>query len=208
MPSAPELTEYFFRRESGRMVAALTRVFGVHNLALAEDAVQDAFCRALAVWNLRGVPDNPGAWLTATAKAPRARCRSSDPNRRSVRAGAEPFVRRRAGHGVFVRHRRVVRWDRHRRRAASHDVLLLPSAPQGRGAGPAHSQHSVRIWWRHSGPSMPPNDRIATRFIRPRSVNWSVGAAMLPRRARISVWRWRTHGTTPSAAFWPAASSP
>jgi len=50
------------------MVAALTRVFGVHNLALAEDVVQDAFCRALEVWPFRGVPDNPSAWLMATAK--------------------------------------------------------------------------------------------------------------------------------------------
>ena len=39
--------DHLFRRESGRMVAALTRIFGVHNLALAEDVVQDAFCRAL-----------------------------------------------------------------------------------------------------------------------------------------------------------------
>jgi RNA polymerase sigma factor (sigma-70 family) len=50
------------------MVAALTRVFGVHNLALAEDVVQDAFCRALEVWKFRGVPENPSAWLMATAK--------------------------------------------------------------------------------------------------------------------------------------------
>ena len=39
-----ELDEHFFRREAGRMVPALTRIFGVHNLALAEDVVQDAFC--------------------------------------------------------------------------------------------------------------------------------------------------------------------
>ena len=50
------------------MVATLTRVFGVHNLALAEDVVQDAFCRALEVWNFRGVPEDPQAWLMATAK--------------------------------------------------------------------------------------------------------------------------------------------
>src|SRR5580704_15834804 len=50
------------------MVATLTRLFGVHNLALAEDVVQDAFCRALEVWQFRGVPDNPSAWLMATAK--------------------------------------------------------------------------------------------------------------------------------------------
>ncbi|HEX8904521.1 MAG TPA: DUF6596 domain-containing protein, partial [Longimicrobiaceae bacterium] len=62
------LDEHLFRRESGRMVAALTRIFGVHNLALAEDVVQDAFVRALEVWKVRGVPDNPSAWLMATAK--------------------------------------------------------------------------------------------------------------------------------------------
>jgi RNA polymerase sigma-70 factor (ECF subfamily) len=63
-----ELSEHLFRRESGRLVAALTRIFGVHNLALAEDVVQDAFCRALEVWKVRGIPDNPGAWLMAVAK--------------------------------------------------------------------------------------------------------------------------------------------
>ena len=50
------------------MVAALTHLFGAHNLALAEDVVQDAFCRALEVWPFRGVPENPAAWLMATAK--------------------------------------------------------------------------------------------------------------------------------------------
>jgi RNA polymerase sigma-70 factor (ECF subfamily) len=63
-----DLSEHFFRRESGRMVAALTRIFGVHNLALAEDVVQDAFCRALEVWKVRGIPENPSAWLMTTAK--------------------------------------------------------------------------------------------------------------------------------------------
>jgi RNA polymerase sigma factor (sigma-70 family) len=50
------------------MIATVTRIFGVHNLALAEDVVQDAFRRALEVWKFRGVPDNPSAWLMATAK--------------------------------------------------------------------------------------------------------------------------------------------
>ena len=60
--------DHLFRRESGRMVATVTRVLGVHNLALAEDVVQDAFCRALEVWRIRGVPEDPSAWLMATAK--------------------------------------------------------------------------------------------------------------------------------------------
>jgi RNA polymerase sigma-70 factor (ECF subfamily) len=63
-----EPIEHLFRRESGRIVATVTRLFGVHNLALAEDVVQDAFCRALEVWQLRGIPENPSAWLMATAK--------------------------------------------------------------------------------------------------------------------------------------------
>ena len=63
-----EPSDHLFRHEAGRMVSALTRVFGIHNLALAEDVVQDAFCRALEVWKFRGVPENPSAWLMATAK--------------------------------------------------------------------------------------------------------------------------------------------
>ena len=63
-----EPLESLFRRESGRMVAALTRVFGPHNLTLVEDVVQDAFCRAMEVWPFRGLPDSPSAWLVTVAK--------------------------------------------------------------------------------------------------------------------------------------------
>jgi RNA polymerase sigma factor (sigma-70 family) len=63
-----EPLESLFRRESGRLVAALTRVFGVHNLSLAEDVVQDAFCRAMEVWKFRGMPQNPAGWLLTVAK--------------------------------------------------------------------------------------------------------------------------------------------
>lgn len=63
-----ELEEHLFRHEAGRITATLVRIFGVHNLALAEDVVQDAFCRALEVWKFRGVPENPSAWLMTTAK--------------------------------------------------------------------------------------------------------------------------------------------
>jgi RNA polymerase sigma-70 factor (ECF subfamily) len=63
-----EVNEHLFRREWGRMLAALTRIFGVHNIALAEDVVQEAFCRAIEIWSFRGAPENPQAWLMATAK--------------------------------------------------------------------------------------------------------------------------------------------
>lgn len=60
--------EHLFRHEFGRLVTALTRIFGLQNVALAEDVVQDTFCRALEVWKLRGVPENPSAWLMTSAK--------------------------------------------------------------------------------------------------------------------------------------------
>jgi RNA polymerase sigma factor (sigma-70 family) len=63
-----DASDHLYRREAGRMVATLTRIFGVHNIALAEDVVHDAFCRALEVWKFRGIPENPSAWLMASAK--------------------------------------------------------------------------------------------------------------------------------------------
>ena len=63
-----DIEEHFFRHEFGRIVATLTRLFGVRNLALAEDVTQDAFCRAMEIWKLRGLPKNPSAWLMVTAK--------------------------------------------------------------------------------------------------------------------------------------------
>jgi RNA polymerase sigma factor (sigma-70 family) len=63
-----DLSDHLFRRESGRMVAAVTRIFGFQNLQLAEDVVQEAFYRALEVWKFRSIPENPSAWLLMTAK--------------------------------------------------------------------------------------------------------------------------------------------
>lgn len=63
-----EPVDHLFRRESGRMIATVARIFGLQNLSLAEDVVQDAFCRALEVWKHQGVPPNAEAWLMAAAK--------------------------------------------------------------------------------------------------------------------------------------------
>lgn len=57
-----------FRRESARMMAALTRILGLHNLALAEDVVQDVLCRALEAWKLAGPPRDSSAWLVTAAR--------------------------------------------------------------------------------------------------------------------------------------------
>ena len=55
-----------FREESGRAVATLIGVLG--DFDLAEEAVQEAFVGALETWPSRGVPANPGAWITTTAR--------------------------------------------------------------------------------------------------------------------------------------------
>jgi RNA polymerase sigma-70 factor (ECF subfamily) len=65
---AGEIVEDLFRRESGRVVSTLTRIFGPRHLALAEDVAQEALVKALQLWPHRGVPANPSAWLIQTAK--------------------------------------------------------------------------------------------------------------------------------------------
>src|SRR5215216_2520504 len=58
--------EAVFREESGRVIASVIREVG--DFELAEDVVQDALAAALETWPSRGVPANPGAWLTTTAR--------------------------------------------------------------------------------------------------------------------------------------------
>ena len=55
-----------WRIESARLIAGLTRMVG--DVGLAEDLAQDALVAALERWPESGIPDNPGAWLMATAK--------------------------------------------------------------------------------------------------------------------------------------------
>lgn len=63
-----QLTDHLFRREAGKMVAVLTKIFGTENLEMAEDVVQDTLLRALDVWVEKGIPDNPSAWLFSVAR--------------------------------------------------------------------------------------------------------------------------------------------
>src|SRR5690348_11832028 len=55
-----------WRIESAKLIAGLARI--VRDVGLAEDLAQDALVAALEQWPESGVPDNPGAWLMATAK--------------------------------------------------------------------------------------------------------------------------------------------
>src|SRR5262245_26750860 len=55
-----------WRIESAKLIAGLTRL--VRDVGLAEDLAHDALVAALEQWPESGIPDNPGAWLRATAK--------------------------------------------------------------------------------------------------------------------------------------------
>ena len=65
MTGAPEVARVF-REEWGRAVSILISVLG--DFDLAEDAVQDAFATAIERWPVGGMPRNPGAWITTTAR--------------------------------------------------------------------------------------------------------------------------------------------
>ena len=59
------IVEKVFRQESGRIIASLIRISG--SFDLAEEAMQDALTAALAHWPVRGIPENPAAWITTAA---------------------------------------------------------------------------------------------------------------------------------------------
>ncbi|HYV95335.1 MAG TPA: sigma-70 family RNA polymerase sigma factor [Chitinophagales bacterium] len=66
--SVPQTVDHLFRHEYGKLVSVLTRIFGTHNLELAEDVVQDTLLKALEQWKFSGIPENPSAWLFRVAK--------------------------------------------------------------------------------------------------------------------------------------------
>ncbi|HET6770170.1 MAG TPA: sigma factor, partial [Actinomycetota bacterium] len=66
MSTVRSVVDRLFRQESGRAVATLIRVLG--DFDLAEEVVQEAFLVALERWPADGVPTNPGAWITLTAR--------------------------------------------------------------------------------------------------------------------------------------------
>jgi RNA polymerase sigma factor (sigma-70 family) len=65
-PDIHRVIDAVWRIESARLIAGLARI--VRDIGLAEELAQDALVAALEQWPQSGVPDNPGAWLMATAK--------------------------------------------------------------------------------------------------------------------------------------------
>lgn len=63
-----QLVGHLFRHESGKMAAVLTRLLGFQAIDVAEDIVQETLLKAMTTWRIKGVPENPAAWLYTVAK--------------------------------------------------------------------------------------------------------------------------------------------
>ncbi len=65
---AGTLIDRLFREEAGKMVAVLTRKFGLANLDIAQDIIQDTLLTAMISWRFGNIPDDPRAWLYTVAR--------------------------------------------------------------------------------------------------------------------------------------------
>jgi RNA polymerase sigma-70 factor (ECF subfamily) len=63
-----KLIPHLFRTEYRKIVAVLCKTFGMQHIELAEDIASDTFLRATELWSIKGIPDNPNAWLYTVAK--------------------------------------------------------------------------------------------------------------------------------------------
>ena len=63
-----ELIPHLFRTEYRKIVVVLCKLFGIEHIEIAEDIVSDTFLSASELWGLKGLPENPTAWLYVVAK--------------------------------------------------------------------------------------------------------------------------------------------
>jgi len=63
-----ELIPNLFRTEYQKIVSVLCSLFGIHHIEIAEDIVSDTFLTAAETWAIKGIPENPTAWLYTVAK--------------------------------------------------------------------------------------------------------------------------------------------
>ncbi len=68
MKEETELIPDLFRNEFSKMVAVISKLYGLQHIEIAEDIVSETFLTATETWALKGVPANPTAWLYAVAK--------------------------------------------------------------------------------------------------------------------------------------------
>jgi len=87
------LVDQLFRHETGKLIVVLTRIFGVHNLELAEDVVQDTLLEAINVWNYKGIPEHPIPWLYKVAKNKALNIVNREKYKREYAAEAAHFLK-------------------------------------------------------------------------------------------------------------------
>src|SRR3954451_10152171 len=63
-----ELIPHLFRTEYRKIISVLCKLFGIEHIETAEDIVSDTFLLASELWGLKGLPENPAAWLYVVAK--------------------------------------------------------------------------------------------------------------------------------------------
>jgi RNA polymerase sigma factor (sigma-70 family) len=66
--ATPELIPHLFRTEYQKIVSVLCYLFGIEHVEIAEDIVSDTFLSATEIWGIKGLPENPTAWLYTVAK--------------------------------------------------------------------------------------------------------------------------------------------
>lgn len=67
-PKDEELIPHLFRLEYSKMTAVLCRLFGLKHIEIAEDIASETFMEATEIWSVKGLPENPIAWLYTVAK--------------------------------------------------------------------------------------------------------------------------------------------
>ena len=68
MSEESELIQNLFRQEFAKMVAVISKMYGLQYIEIAEDIVSETFLQATESWEQKGIPPNPTAWLYAVAK--------------------------------------------------------------------------------------------------------------------------------------------
>ena len=68
MKQKNESLKKLFQQEFSRMVAVISKLYGLQHIELAEDIVSETFLQAAETWGLKGLPENPAAWLYTVAK--------------------------------------------------------------------------------------------------------------------------------------------
>ncbi|HXW44966.1 MAG TPA: sigma-70 family RNA polymerase sigma factor [Streptosporangiaceae bacterium] len=124
------------RREWARVLAATVRV--ARDLDLAEECVQEAYAAALRAWPAAGIPANPAAWLTATAK------------RRAIDAIRRDATRRSAFPLLVIR-----------KRAADQAASTGPAAADGADPGDVVPDERLRLIFTCCHPALPQEAQVA-----------------------------------------------